>query len=280
MNCLEFRQRVLADPYDPELREHAENCEKCRGFRQEILDMDSELEKALKVPVPEGLAARVFLNQSLESQPKPTPWVRYGMAASFVAALVLAGTLLSTGPDSELVDPIATSPVGTMAPKAQPEMVKDEAMSEKNVMTKIMDHAQPAPGIDPYAAHAAHQPHDFYGSEHQPISNERLAQMMSEFHLTASLDHVVYAAICPFQGENAVHLVIKDGVDQYTVMLLPDHSPGKMYTVDDTLWRGYVSPHPAGALAVLAEAHDSHAVERIREIADRVQSSIYFSANL
>ena len=76
MNCLEFRQLALADPYDPALTEHAAGCVKCTKFRQEILDMDSDLEKAFAIPVPEGLAARVLLNQSLSDRPKPLPLLR------------------------------------------------------------------------------------------------------------------------------------------------------------------------------------------------------------
>ncbi len=275
MNCLEFRQLALADPYDPALLDHVADCAKCTSFRQEILDMDSDLEKAFAIPVPEGLAARVLLNQSLSTRPKTVNWVRYGMAASFAAALVLAAALLS---NDHAIQPGASGQDVTSS--VTPGATETHPMDKTSEMQKVMDHGEAAPGINPYAAHASHQPHDFYGSEHQPIDDENLERLMGKFHLTASIDHVVYAAICPFQGENAVHLVIKDGSDQYTVMLLPDHSPGKMYTVDDTLWRGYVSPHPAGALAVLAEADDTHAVNRIREISDKVQSSIYLTAEL
>ena len=63
-------------------------------------------------------------------------------------------------------------------------------------------------------------------------------------------------------------------------MILPDRSPSKMYTVKDEFWRGYVSPHPAGALAELAEADDEIAAERLHEITDCMQSAIYLSADL
>ena len=53
-----------------------------------------------------------------------------------------------------------------------------------------------------------------------------------------------------------------------------------MYTVDAQLWRGYISPHPAGALAVLAEAKDEHAIARVREVTGKLQAAIYLTAEL
>lgn len=239
MNCLEFRHLILSDPSvkQSEADAHLETCAQCTRFKQEILNLDSDIEKALSVEVPEGLAARVLLNQSFKQSPRlQARWIQFAMAASFVVAVVFGAILLT---DQE-----------------------------------------PGADAEPMLAHAIHQPHEFSDGEHQPIGGEELAVMMAQLQLTASLDNVVYAAICPINGERAVHLVIKDGEDQYTVMLVPENSPSKMYTVDDKLWRGYISPHPAGALAVLANAKDEHAVARIREVTDKLQSAIYLSAEL
>jgi hypothetical protein len=239
MNCLEFRHLILTDPSanPSEAKAHLETCAQCTRFKQEILDLDSDIEKALSVEVPEGLAARILLNQSLKQTPHlQQRWVQFAMAASFVVAAVLGATLLTV--------------------------------------------QGPGGGAERMLVHANHQPHEFSDSEHEPISNEELEVMMAQLHLTASLDNVVYAAICPIDGERAAHLVIKDDEDQYTVMLVPEHSPSKMYTVDDKLWRGYISPHPAGALAVLANAEDEQAVARIREVTAKLQSAIYLSAEL
>jgi hypothetical protein len=281
MNCLEFRQVILADPHDATLDAHAASCEQCGRFREEILSMDKDIEQALNVPIPENLAARVLLKQSLSSTTRSTTWVRYGLAASFAAALVISAVLVTFYGADQGVDPGLAQTTNTTSTTQQmmPTHTNTMTKAEMDIKT-LMEQQRQAPTRDPYAAHASHQPHDFYGGAHHPIDEESLANLMAKFQLTASLDQVVYAAICPLQGENAVHLVVKDGADQYTVMLLPDRSPGKMYTVDDSLWRGYVSPHPAGALAVLAAANDEAAVTRIRQVADKMQSAIYLSAEL
>jgi hypothetical protein len=285
MNCLEFRRLALADPYDPALDAQAESCAKCAKFRNELIEMDSSIEKALNVEVPDDLAAGILLNQSLKESNDTRTWVRYSMAASFAAALVLGGYLLNSSQTHTPPD----TPIAAVEPEVATEVVKTELVNspeaqkamEDKVKKAMMEHGLIGEGVNPFIAHAHHQPHDFYSSEHQPIGDEELERLMNKFQLTASIDDVVYAAICPFQGENAIHLVIRDTTqEQYTVMLLPDRSPSKMYTVKDEVWRGYVSPHPAGALAVLAETDDEIAVERLREIVDSMQSAIYLSADL
>ena len=137
---------------------------------------------------------------------------------------------------------------------------------------------QQTPTADPLLAHANHKPHEFYGAEHQAITQERLADVLKSINAEGEVENVVYAAICPVDGEEAVHLVIKDGKDQYTVMLLPELSPSKTFDVDDGMWRGYISPHPAGALAVLADSDHTHAVSRLKEMSEKYQNTFYLIA--
>ncbi len=239
MNCLECRQLILTDPYtrDAKYAAHVLECRQCHQFKEEITGLDASVRQAASVPVPEGLASKILLNHSLQQAPrKSLNWVKYGVAASFFAALVFAATLVTSNLNNQ----------------------NDQAA--------------------PLLTHAAHQAHEFYGSEHKPISNAEVEALLKKFHVEASLENVVYAAICPIKGESAAHLVIKDGEDQYTVMLLPDDAPSKMYAIDDGVWRGFVSPHPAGALAILAEVADRHAAERIATVRDKLQTQIYFSA--
>ena len=134
--------------------------------------------------------------------------------------------------------------------------------------------------MEPLLAHAQHQAHEFYGAEHSPISNDKLKALMATLKVEGSLENVVYAAVCPVDGEQALHLVIKDGEDQYTVMLIPDRSPSKVFVVDNDVWRGYISPHPAGALAVLAAANHPDAIARIREVSQKYQNSLYLAAEI
>ncbi len=92
MNCIEFRQLRLADPrsVNEAADRHRNACRHCREFEKEIHRLDESLRTAMKIAVPEGFAAKVLLNQSLQSHPRrPTRWYWLSLAASFFLAVVV-----------------------------------------------------------------------------------------------------------------------------------------------------------------------------------------------
>jgi hypothetical protein len=237
MNCLEFRQVKLSDPYtqDPVADAHRDGCEGCTQFEQEISTLDANIHKSLSVEVPEGLAARILLNQSLKHSPRmPTRRLWLSMAASFfLASFAVYQYLL-------------------------PELsIEDQLLS-----------------------HVNHQPHEFYGAAHTPIENDVLQEILREINAEGEIENVVYAALCPINGEDAAHLVIKNGENQYTVMLIPEYSPGNVFAVNNEIWRGYISPYPAGAIAVLADASHPEAMEKLKEMSKQYQGSFRLVAEL
>jgi len=101
MNCLEFRQLKLSDPYsvNPGANAHRDECEACRRFEQEIRTLDKKVNQALAIPLPENLAARILLKQSLQREHRGSRrWYWVGLAASIVLAV---GLLLSQGESAE-----------------------------------------------------------------------------------------------------------------------------------------------------------------------------------
>lgn len=72
LNCLEFRQRLGADPYarGTDVQEHRQHCRACADFAEAQLALDRRLEAALRIPVPEDLRARVIFNQTGRWQPQ------------------------------------------------------------------------------------------------------------------------------------------------------------------------------------------------------------------
>jgi hypothetical protein len=111
VNCLEFRRLRLSDPYtnSAELYSHKSECETCRKFDEDNLQFDKNLYQALKVNVPDGLAAKVLLNQSLQPEPRMSArWSWMSIAASFLLAGMFTLYQVSTTAsiDEALVDHI------------------------------------------------------------------------------------------------------------------------------------------------------------------------------
>ena len=97
MNCLEFHREKLADPRrlsDAALA-HARQCSACSSFAAGVDEAERDLESALAVPVPEGLADRVIL---ASRERKPRPRVLWALAASLALAVAIGVSWIGLQP--------------------------------------------------------------------------------------------------------------------------------------------------------------------------------------
>lgn len=87
MNCLDFRREKLADPrhLSPHARAHAGSCSGCAAFAREVDETEADLDRALQVPVPEGLADRIIFHAR---RPRP-PWRGWALAAMLMLGVAL-----------------------------------------------------------------------------------------------------------------------------------------------------------------------------------------------
>ncbi len=108
MNCLEFRRQTLIDPSDrkPAWVTHQESCASCRDFASKMARQDELTREAAMIDVPEGFAARILLNQSLQSQSRrPTRKYWLSLAASLfvIVPLVLSQFLSTSDPMDDAI---------------------------------------------------------------------------------------------------------------------------------------------------------------------------------
>lgn len=109
MDDLTFRKTVYAEPFtkDPAVIEAAANDIKKQAFWDEIKLMESQLQTAMNIPVPENLAEKLILRQSLKEHKQTSqkrPWY-IALAASVAIASVLTIGVLKTG-DSKLTSDV------------------------------------------------------------------------------------------------------------------------------------------------------------------------------
>ncbi|MFT6269157.1 MAG: hypothetical protein ACJAVV_001981 [Alphaproteobacteria bacterium] len=101
MDDLTFRKAVYAEPFttDPAVLDAAAQDPKKQAFWKGIKAMENELKAAMQIPVPENLAEKLILRQSLSehnSHSQKRPWY-LALAASVVFASVLTIGMLNTG---------------------------------------------------------------------------------------------------------------------------------------------------------------------------------------
>ena len=99
MSCLDFHREKLADPrrLSVAAQAHARGCASCMAFAQSVDEAETQIERVLAVPVPDGLAERVLLRR--RHAPRPA-WRVWALAASIVLSIAVGfNTLYRTSPN-------------------------------------------------------------------------------------------------------------------------------------------------------------------------------------
>lgn len=192
MNCLEFRRLSLINPEDPHPARaaHRQTCDACARFANQLDTQDELLREATRIDVPEGFAARILLNQSLQQAPRrPTRQYWLGLAASIlIAALILPSVLEDT-----FYQPF-----------------ESELVAHVNKHDVLTGNAQHGHRADP--------------GEMQQVFASLGADM------PADTSNIYYASTCVVDGELMAHLLVKNGDQEYVVFLIPERSVARSFS--------------------------------------------------
>jgi hypothetical protein len=109
MDDLSFRKAVLAEPFtkDRDVIEAANNDGQKQAFWEEIKAMENDIAQVMQIPVPENLAERLILRQTIKEHNKDVkqrPWY-LALAASVVFASVL-GVFMMGGGSNKLANDV------------------------------------------------------------------------------------------------------------------------------------------------------------------------------
>ncbi|ROR34625.1 DUF3379 family protein [Inmirania thermothiophila] len=234
ISCLEFRRRILVDPRDrdPALSAHRRDCPGCRSEAERIERLEAALHEACKVPVPEGLSARILLRQSLREEGRPRArrqrWLQvYALAASvlLVAGILGGGYYLQQSREAPVEHMVAATVGERMA-----EIMRVAAGTE---------------------------------ADDQVVRN-----MFREIgaQLVGDLGPVAYCEVTRLQGRKAGMLVFRGARGPVTVVYLMGEQVPRREPIRHDGLEGVIWPEGKGSVAVLGPAGESLAPyeERLR----------------
>ncbi|PSU28517.1 DUF3379 domain-containing protein [Photobacterium lutimaris] len=215
MDDLEFRRRLLADPFDnsPDLAEARNVSIANRKLSDELQQLDNKLELAMKVDVPDDLADRILFHQSGQPRSKSIkPRTLVALAASVAFAFGLFIGQYNQG-------------LSTSNPQLE---IAQIAMEHVRAEAPFID------GID----------------ESVTLSqvNAKLTPFGSNFN--AIPGHVYYVNHCGFGDQNALHMVMDTAQGKVTVFIVPEQSPD-MTQFDDQSMQGVIMPVRNASLIVV-----------------------------
>ena len=241
MNCLEFRQQKLSDPYaqNNDADKHRDACRNCQQFQAEIDQLDQNISAALSVAVPEGFAAKILLNRSLQENPrKPMRRLWLGsLAASFFAMILIASVYNSN-------NELATR------------------------------HAQLSQSL------IEHMPHEneLVQGLHDRIDDVEIDAVLASVNLlsTQDLGTVVYATTCKLEGQLVAHLVVEHEGKQFTMIIAPFNELDTSTPFMSNEWRGFITPRQKGMLSIIAEP-TAASPEQVMRITNLYRNSFIYS---
>ncbi|MCQ1059590.1 DUF3379 domain-containing protein [Photobacterium sp. ZSDE20] len=217
MDDLEFRRRLLADPFDnsQDLAEARNESIANRKLSDELQQLDNKLEQAMKVDVPDDLADRILFHQS--GQPssnsfKPRTLVAMAASVAFVFGLFIGQYnqgISASNPQLEIAQ-IAMEHVKAEAPFIDGI---DESVTLSQVNAKLTP----------------------FGSTFNDIPG-----------------HVYYVNHCGFGNKNALHMVMDTPQGKVTVFVVPEQSPD-ITPFNDQSMKGVVVPVRNASLIVVGE---------------------------
>ncbi|HET7396074.1 MAG TPA: DUF3379 family protein [Gammaproteobacteria bacterium] len=236
-HCLEVRRIIGAEPQRREstILEHCKTCAACAAYVKEMLALDARLDRAMTIPVPEGLEARIVLDASLKHgrQPRPVAWL--ALAASLVLAVGITAGVWWQASRTDM--PLTTALVQhVMNPNEAEAIVPGQPLLRKvSLVQNVLDKV----GVQVHGG----------------------------------LDDVTYARVCPFRGRLVAHLVVRGKDGPVTILLLPHIHVNKPQHFDEEGFRGMIEPAGSGSIAILSN-NDSPMEPMAQVLVQKVQWNI------
>ena len=228
MNCNEYREAVTADPAYEGGGEHLAHCAECQAYRQDILDLDARIGRAMTLRVPElkmpelpEIDSTEVTNLADRRRISTPGW--FAIAASLTLAVFVGIQVLGPTPDT----------------------------GEVTLAAQIIEHLE-------------HEQGSLRVTD-RPVSDNRLARVVPAS--VASLDHsgglITYAQSCKINGKDVPHLVIQGERGPVTILLMPHQAVDGPSEIAGETINGVIIPIGEGSIAIIGE--DGENLERIEE---------------
>ncbi|XQW85943.1 DUF3379 family protein [Thalassotalea piscium] len=186
MDDLQFRRNMYADPSnnDNERQDALSKDPAKQKFAQEIYTLESKINKALNVPVPDGLAQKLLLKQTLANHQQKKRKTRFHLALAASIAMTVGITY--------------------------------NFMQYSHAYKTISDYAIA------HVEHEAKYFHNNDNNRVDLISlNQKMASFHGSF--TDELGELIAVNICQFDGVESLHLVFKGESSPVNIFVVPNN---------------------------------------------------------
>ncbi len=217
MNCEEYREAIAADPSFDGGADHLSECAACQTYRNEMLQLDQTISRALAIDVPElsipDLADADNVVSLQERRLSPPVWM--AMAATVVLATFVGIRMTNIGDD---FDTLGEQLLAHIDHEPYAMRVTDVAVSDARLQSVV------------------------------PANVARLDH---------SAGLITYAQSCRINGRDVPHLVLQGERGPVTIILMPHEMVDGPQSVMGESVNGVILPVGDGSIAIFGEREES-----------------------
>lgn len=233
MNEIQFHTKLMTNPYqlDEDMLQFLEQNPEKKLAVQKVRELDKDISNTLAIGVPEGLHARILLNQSYQQnqqqqsisaeakQANAPSWLGYwsqswkgSLAASVVAFALVFGLW-------------------------QPQSIENHFGSEQMV-NHILAHVEEDPDLM---------------TKVQLPNEQGLQKLFATVgaQLSQSVSGMTFAGICDVEGERGLHIVMQQNGEPVTIIVMPGHQVDATLAFNKSGFHGELIPVEGGMVAIL-----------------------------
>jgi hypothetical protein len=267
MNDLIFRKQLQVNPQhlEAELLAYLEEYPAQKQVVKRVRKFEKQIEEVLDVEVPEGLHARILLNQSyqdykggIESSAESTapveikealvdehpevkadkspPFWSMRKRISWIGLSAMAASLMVVAVSISLWQAPATF----------------KQVNGSEMVTHILDHI----GEDPTLMTAIKLP------KTETDMQALFAKVGA--HLNQPIEQMSYAGECVVEGQKGLHIVMQDAQGPVTVIVMPGQQLEAMQAFEASGYHGELIPIKGGVVAIVANTMEQVALAQIR----------------
>lgn len=216
MDDLEFRRALLADPKcsDPAILEAIASDSQKQAFSQELKRLDQKMTQASQIKVPDGLAHRLLLRQSMAAHKQQRSKRRYAQFAMAASVAVAFGISFMLWQPTQRVLSLSEHAIAHVEMEGDYALGANEDISIQQV-------------------------------------NLKLARFGAE--MTNQVSQVYYANYCDFNNVKSLHLVMQGESGKVSVFIVPHQQDFKADDLHQGKWTSQSVDFSKASLVVVSE---------------------------
>lgn len=265
MNEMNFRTKLLTHPQllDDEMLAFLEDNPEKKQTVQSIREFDSQIAEALDIGVPEGLHARILLNQSYQenlnseslqqNSGSPLSEKVVDIAGSDKSGLAKASSWLTgngfmgwpLGIAASLL--VVTLTLGLWQNSQQAHITKGV-----DIVNHVIEHIEHDPSL--------------MTAVKLPSSEQELQELFASVgaQLSKPVEGMSYAGICDVEGQDGLHIVMQENGSPVTIIVMPGQQVAAMEAFEASGYQGELVPVKGGVVAIVADTMEQVALAQIR----------------